>query len=612
MRGSRAQLPHRPPGDRHVITRLPWRISVIIPSYQRRELAVAAVQALAGQEFAGNFEVIVVVDGSSDGTAAALRELAMPFPLRVLEQRNHGSGAARNAGGFAAGGEILLFIDDDMEPDPGLLREHDSSHRAGAGVVLGHIPLHPDSPRGLLSTWVKQWVDVRARRLSAPGTSVKVSDLIGGQISVSREAFHAVGGFDARLTHGGSFGNEDVDFGYRLLQRGYCAVFNPNAICRQRYTVRPRQFLRQWRQSGQASVMFARKHPEIAEKIFGNSLNRPIFRWLAELPALTTPLCRLAVTLVERGHQGALTARLFFLAQALEYCRGLREAGGMPRSRALRVLAYHALEDTTGAGRFERYGVRPEDFRHQIALLQRAGYQFVSAAEVVHFVRGAGGLPRRPVLLTFDDCYVSLLEHALPVLEDLGIPAVAFAVTGRLGGMTDWSRSPGAPQLPLLDADGLRQLARAGVEIGAHSRTHRELPSLSATELADEVAGSCKELRGMGVGQVPLFAYPYGESDDRVRHAVESAGCRAAFTVEPGFVRAGVDPFRIPRIEILRNDIGWRFRWKVAVAGPLRRAKEGRLAVISGVWRRWGEAILPGIARRGSGLLARYSHEYDK
>jgi len=319
---------------------------------------------------------------------------------------------------------------------------------------------------------------------------------------------------------------------------------------------------------------------------------------LAALPVLAVPIRALALALVERGSQGWLANHLFSVAQAVEYCRGLREAGGVPRRRPLRVLAYHAIEDTADAGRFAPYGVRPEEFRRQIAALRRAGYQFVSADEVVHFVRGFGGLPRRPVLLTFDDCYASVLEHALPVLDSHGIPAVAFAVTGRVGGVNDWSRSSAASQFPLLDADGLRRLARGGVEIGAHSRTHPQLPRVGPSELADEVGGSCEDLERMGLGPVRLFAYPYGEFNASVLAAVERAGCRVGFTVEPGLARPGVEPCRIPRIEILREDVGWRFLWKVTIGGWVTRREENRLAFVRGLWRRWGEPTVRSTARR--------------
>src|SRR5688572_13340532 len=89
-----------------------FRISVVIPTYQRCEQVVACVRSLDRQRFDGNFEVLVVADGSTDGSAEILRALATRFPLRVLEQPNQGVAAARTAGGGAARGEILLFLDD--------------------------------------------------------------------------------------------------------------------------------------------------------------------------------------------------------------------------------------------------------------------------------------------------------------------------------------------------------------------------------------------------------------------------------------------------------------------------------------------------------------------
>ena len=99
------------------------RFSVVIPTYQRRDVVVSSVRALAAQEDAPPFEVVVVVDGSVDGTAEALRALATPFPLSVVEQPNAGRPAACNRGAAAASGELLLFLDDDMEAHPRLLAE---------------------------------------------------------------------------------------------------------------------------------------------------------------------------------------------------------------------------------------------------------------------------------------------------------------------------------------------------------------------------------------------------------------------------------------------------------------------------------------------------------
>jgi len=566
----------------------PLRFSIVIPTYQRRALAINSVRALMGQEYDGGFEVVVVVDGSQDGTAEALGRIDTPFPLTILQQPNRGLSTARNEGAAAARGEILLFLDDDMEAHPRLLVEHDRSHREGADVVLGHIPLHPQSPANILSAAVKDWAESRGLKLSSPGARLTLHDLLAGQLSLPREIFDRVGGFDARFTHGGTFGDEDIDFGHRLTLAGYRIVFNPHAISWQQYVVGPRQHLRQWRQAGAADVAFARKHPDQADALFALQnvhfwTNRRVWRPLVAVPLLTAPLMAvlrsLAIALVERGAQGPLTARFFFEIRAMEYWRGVRGAGGLPRPCPLRVLAYHAINDLAGAPVVEPYGVPPKTFRHQLKTLQRAGFRFISADEFLHFLHRGGGLPRHPLLLTFDDGYQELLDFALPMLKERRIPAVVFAVSGRLGGTNEWDEACGAPRLRLLDLNGLRELAQAGVEIGAHSRTHRPLSSLPDEELADEVAGSVADLEASGLDRPRLFAYPEGDYDERTVRAVGDAGLQAGFTVVPGRVRPGNDPYQIPRIEILRRDVGWRFLWKVMTAGRL-------------TWRPWGLGFL--------------------
>ena len=239
------------------------RFSVIIPTFQRRDTVLASVQVLALQSFGRGFEVIVVVDGSDDGSTEALRSLRAPFPFEVIEQANEGAASARNRGAARGSGELLLFLDDDMEADPSLLHEHDASHRAGAQVVLGHVPLHPDSPQNFLSEGAGAWANDRFRRLAARSETVEPFDVLTGQLSVCREVFDAVGGFDdVDFTRDGAFGNEDLDFGLRLKSGGYRVVFNPDAVSYQRYVVGFRQHLDQWRDVGRADVTLVRRHPE--------------------------------------------------------------------------------------------------------------------------------------------------------------------------------------------------------------------------------------------------------------------------------------------------------------------------------------------------------------
>lgn len=548
---------------------IPPRFSVIIPTYQRRDVVVASVCALANQNFNGHFEVIVVVDGSTDGTVKALRELTPLFPLTVIEQANQGASVTRNNGAITARGELLLFLDDDMEAHPDLLTQHQHSHQEGADAVIGHIPLHPEAPANFISKGVGAWAERRVPELLAAGDRLPFQEFMTGQLSIARKMFFDLGGFDTNFTFGGSFGNEDLDFGLRLQKGGYRIVFNPNAVSWQRYVVTPHQYLRQWRQAGRADVVFVRKHPEQAPNIFiprraESWKDRFIYRWLRWL------IRWFVLALIDRGVPDSIKTRLFLKLRNLEYWRGVGEAGGKPQPRSLRVLCYHSISDLAGDPIIKDYGIPPDQFRQQLDILKRAGFQFIDANEFLRFLQGKAGLPRRPVLLTFDDCYQDILDAALPILKERNIPAVAFAVSRRLGGTNDWDKKIGASQLQLLDADGLLKLAKGGVTIGSHSRTHRMLNRIPVEDLPEEIAGSVTDLEAIGLDRSFLLAYPHGEYDQKVQQETQASGLQAAFTVEPGFVQPGQEPFEIPRIEILREDKGWKFLWKVLDAGRSR------------------------------------------
>jgi peptidoglycan/xylan/chitin deacetylase (PgdA/CDA1 family)/GT2 family glycosyltransferase len=544
------------------------RVTVVIPTYQRRDLVVETVRRFADQQDAPPFEVVVVVDGSTDGSAPALRQLETPFPLTVLEQENAGRSAACNRGAEAARSELLLFLDDDMDADPKLLCEHARSHDEGADVVFGDIPLHPDSPAGFLADSVGAWADERGRKLSADPTALDVMDFLTGQTSIARDVFLGVGGFDTMFTRGGSYGGEDFDLGVRLVRAGYRMLFNPRAISRQRYVVSPRQHLFQWRDRGVARVMLARRYPEYAPTLLARkeqATERYVWRWLRR------PLAEVVLARVARGYEGNRTVAWYRRGRDLEYFAGVRAAGGVPAPGPVRVLCYHAVRDLPDTGVLAPYGVPPLKFRRQLRLLARH-FHFVDAGEFERYLAGAG-VPRRAVLMTFDDCYADLLSEALPALEEVHAPALAFAVTGLVGGVNEWDRRHGYEPLQLLDADGLRDLERRGVAVGPHTRTHPRLDRSSAEEQRSEITGAVDDLRTAGFAEVALLAYPYGQFDANAKQAAREAGLRGAFTTRPGVVQPGDDPFELPRIEIVRADGTIRFAFKVLTGRRGRRRR---------------------------------------
>lgn len=538
--------------------------SIIIPTYQRRDVVVSSVRAIAQQEFIGKFEVIVVVDGSTDDTAEALRQLDLPFPLTVLEQVNQGRATALNNGVAIAQGEHILFLDDDMEAHPQLLQEHQRSHQAGADLVIGHIPLHSESPDNFLSESVRIWADERVNLLSQPNTELTLHDLITGQASLKKAVFDQLNGFNINFNRNGFFGNEDLDFCYRLKQAGYRAVFNPQAISWQKYVVTPRQYLKQYRQAGRADVLFARLHPEEIANLFHRTetfMDKWVWRWWRWL------IKWVVLTLLEANLRRGWLISLFCWLVNLEYYAGVRAAGGIPTNQPLRILCYHAIADLSQQPILESYGVPPAIFRQQMEQLLKWGYRFIDGDELLRFVQGKGGLPKKAVLLTFDDCYQDVLDYGLPILKEQGIPAIAFAVTQRLGGTNEWDQKIGAPVMSLMDIDGLKTIANSGIEIGAHSQTHPQLNKIPEEQLINEMAGALADLKNIGIRQPRFFAYPHGEYNEQVKQLAHEIGVEAAFTVEPDFVRSVKDPYAIPRFEIFREDTGWKFYWKVLTAG---------------------------------------------
>jgi peptidoglycan/xylan/chitin deacetylase (PgdA/CDA1 family) len=244
-----------------------------------------------------------------------------------------------------------------------------------------------------------------------------------------------------------------------------------------------------------------------------------------------------------------------------------------PTSPRLSVLSYHAIADLTEDPLLDRYSVPPARFAEQLDFLSERGWSFVNLDAVLEAFRGERCLPPRAVLLTFDDAYTDLLDAACPILSERGIPGVAFAVAGQIGGTNVWDSEHGATSLDLLDAEGLRELTRHGVEVGAHTVSHRPLTQVPSDQLEDEIAGAADLLEQAGLPRPRAFSYPYGHWDPRVASTVRQAGYEIAFTVDRGIVENGVDPHALPRIAVHVDDTPRKLHMKLSAATLPRPAR---------------------------------------
>lgn len=263
----------------------PPTLSVVIPTYQRRDSLLRVLGSLSRQTLpAGAFEVIAVVDGSTDGTAEAARGLAVPYALSVLEGSNRGRARACNAGVRAATGDVVILLDDDMEASPEFLAGHAQAH-AGAGRcgVVGAAPIvvSPASP-----PFVRYMADgfrKRLARLGQPGYRLTFRDTYTGNFSAPREALLAVGGFDEAFQ---VYGHEDYELALRLQAAGVELAYSADACARQHYEKSFASFARDGIARGRTAVLFAGKHPEIVHRIQLSQFDKEGWRWRALRGAL--------------------------------------------------------------------------------------------------------------------------------------------------------------------------------------------------------------------------------------------------------------------------------------------------------------------------------------
>jgi peptidoglycan/xylan/chitin deacetylase (PgdA/CDA1 family) len=179
--------------------------------------------------------------------------------------------------------------------------------------------------------------------------------------------------------------------------------------------------------------------------------------------------------------------------------------------------------------------------------LAKAGYTGVSARDWWNAHHGGPALPRKSVVITFDDGYSSITDYALPLLKSLGFRATVFIVTSCIGGNNEWDRA--WRQVPLMDADQIRYWAGFGMEFGSHSAKHRDLTQMTPPELERDISLSKDELCRVLGTDVITFAYPYGRNNPTVRRIVGRT-FQLAFAGKRGYLEADGDSLQCSRVEV--------------------------------------------------------------
>jgi len=235
--------------------------TVVIPTIGRAETLRTVLRAFCAQTLARDtYEVIVSVDGPAEGVRSVIDEIRPPYRHRVIHGPRRGRASACNAGLDVASGELIVLLDDDMEPVPGFLDAHIEAHKERTKrAVVGAVPVRKMPDDFPVAEYVAAKFARHLEALAAPDHRWTLRDFYTGNFSIARELFEDVGHFDESF---GLYGNEDLELFWRLRRASVAVTFCGAALAWQRYTKSLETFARDNWEKGRTAVQLAGKFPE--------------------------------------------------------------------------------------------------------------------------------------------------------------------------------------------------------------------------------------------------------------------------------------------------------------------------------------------------------------
>lgn len=212
------------------------------------------------------------------------------------------------------------------------------------------------------------------------------------------------------------------------------------------------------------------------------------------------------------------------------------------------ILMYHKVAPVDRRSAVPGHYVPPGLFGRQMRALRALGFSSVRLGELFE-----KPLPRKPIVITFDDGYANYSTNALPVLEANGFTGTVFLVANQIGGSDVWDHANATVREPLLSESQIAEAQRRGTEFGSHTLDHADLAAVSADEAWCQITDSRRKLEQVLGQPVNTFCYPYGRKTAEVRGMVERAGYRYACSTEKGSNTTQTDRLALRRINV-RSD----------------------------------------------------------
>ncbi|MEX0721754.1 MAG: polysaccharide deacetylase family protein [Balneolaceae bacterium] len=223
------------------------------------------------------------------------------------------------------------------------------------------------------------------------------------------------------------------------------------------------------------------------------------------------------------------------------------------KKQNIKILMYHRVIKSGEQNNATFYDVREEDFRQQLQILDSFNFTPITFEDYNLYLDGKLTLPKKPIILTFDDGHTDMKETALPVLREFGMKAVVFVLGNRKMKYAEWDQKKKNGKTRLMSDDQILDIRAEGFEIGAHSMTHPTLPNLTTDELKGEVLGAKYAIEDLLGEEVSSFAYPFGRVNKKVQSTVAESGYKFGCGVYTGPPRFGDNDYDIRRLAITYN-----------------------------------------------------------
>ncbi len=246
-------------------------VSVIIPTFNRRDVLIKALHALSSQTLPpSKYEIVVADDGSDDGTEASVQSFAQSCPVKLTytRDRNRGANAARNRAIARSHGNILLIINDDTIAIPEFVEYHLNAHRAHPDetvAVLGRMTISPEVPYSLFADL---HLDAAYRQFEGK-RDLDWTAFFTCNVSLKAAFLLRCGQFDERLRW-----HEDIELGERLDRHGLRVLYEPRALGYHLHFLTENDYLGIARREGIALADWFAKDPALVPKLAQLGLHR--------------------------------------------------------------------------------------------------------------------------------------------------------------------------------------------------------------------------------------------------------------------------------------------------------------------------------------------------